>query len=102
MKNRIQVINWRTHGSNESYCITGVFAANDESDLITEVRHQVDEDATEEEFDQAEERMDWDHVIYVNDDFTFEDGQILKHNGRSFRVNITEVSEEDSVRPADA
>lgn len=93
MPNRIQILNWRQHGDDESGCQIGVFAAEDDGDVIEMAREQVDEDASPEDWEDAEGRGDWEHVIYVNDDITIQDGDVLDRNGRKFRVNITEVTE---------
>jgi hypothetical protein len=82
-RNRIQIINWREHGDYESYCHSGVFAADDDSDVLDETLrlHNVAERGEGDTYE----------TYYVNDDIEFYDGQILEHNGRKFRLSITEV-----------
>lgn len=95
--NRIQILNWRQYGDDESYCYVGVVAADDSADCRAEIQAQVDEDANEEDFEGAEERGDWEHVIYYNDDIDIWDGEVLEGtNGRKFLVTITEVKECES------
>lgn len=99
MTNRIEIVNWRKHGDDENYCYLGVYGADEATTAQQEIQKEVDEDfdwdngyrnEKGEQID-AEEAEDWDHVIYVNDEYLFEDGQILAHNGRKFRVRIEEV-----------
>ncbi|MBO0695832.1 MAG: hypothetical protein J2P56_06985 [Verrucomicrobia bacterium] len=93
MKNRIDIENWRKHGDNENYIYMGVFAADDNTTSQEEIQKQVDEDYDwDQDDDDAERRGDYAHVIYYNDSFTIEDGDILEHNGRKFRVSIEEVA----------
>lgn len=89
-RNRIHVVNWRKHGADESTCKIGVYAADDpEGDALREVK----EDEGIEDVDDPESVGDFENLVYVNDDFTIEDGQTMEHKGRSFLVTITEVKE---------
>jgi hypothetical protein len=90
-KNRIQIINWRRHGDDENYVLMAVFAADQEGNAIELAQDQVDPDYDWTQAEGAEEREDYAHVIYVNDDFEIVDGEVIRNNGRAFRITIEEV-----------
>lgn len=92
-KNRIEIVNWRRHGADESYCYLSAYAADDIANAHDEIEKQVDADYDWLQDTDAEEREDWDHVLYFNDEILIEDGAVLEHNGRKFRVQIAEVKE---------
>lgn len=77
LKARIEILNWREHGDDESFVAHAVYGEGQESDLQKRL---------------MEEHEITDAVkFYVNDDITIEDGQVLTSGGRKFRLNITEV-----------
>lgn len=89
-KNRIHILNWRQHGDDETYCRIGVYGADDDGAVDTEI--DVELGRTEEVLARdPESAEDWEHVVYVNDDILFADGDVLEHKGRRFRVRIEEV-----------
>lgn len=92
MANRIRIFNWRHHGDDESYCRIECFpdGVEDDMDALVRKEHDIEPDPERD----AEQRGDFESVIYVNDDFTFEDGEILEApDGRTFRLSLTEVRE---------
>lgn len=58
MKNRIQIVNWRCLGDDESFCETQAYTADDPTDLSVEASQDIPPDR-----------------FFVNDDITFYDGQ---------------------------
>lgn len=91
-KNRLEIVNWRKHGENESYCYRGAYLAGEQLSAQQEIQSQVDADYDWDQDVDAEEREDFEHVVYVNDDIRILDGDVVEHNGRKFRVTITEVN----------
>jgi hypothetical protein len=82
-RGRVQILNWRKHGDEESYCRVEVFATDD----ITNTASMV-----EKEYNVrpgAEDEGDYDATYYVNDDITIADGDIMvSHDGRRFRIGV--------------
>jgi hypothetical protein len=82
-RGRIQILNWRRHGDNESYCQIEVFAADDTFDTqsLIEAEHKVRAG--------AEDEGDYAATYYVNDDITLHDGDIrVTHDCRRFLVRV--------------
>jgi hypothetical protein len=90
-KNRIQIVNWRSHGDDENYCYFAAYGRNDATTAHAEIQKQVDENYDWEHNEDPESQEDFDHVIYVNDDYVISNGDVVEHNGRKFRVSISEV-----------
>jgi hypothetical protein len=91
LTNRIQILNWRQHGDDESYCLFAAYGADDPTFASEEIEQEIDPDYDWNQDTMPEEREDWEHVYYVNDDITIKDGEVVLHNGRKFRITITEV-----------
>ena len=91
--NRIQIVNWRIDGDDESYNYFAVYPASETTTAMEEIQQEVDADYEWDQDETPEDRGDLEHTIYVNDDITIVDGEVLHHNGRKFRVTITEVTE---------
>jgi hypothetical protein len=83
LRGRVQILNWRKHGDDESYCRIEVFAVDDGAEI---------QDRVEEEYNVrrgAEEEGDYAATYYVNDDLNFADGDILiARDGRRFRIGV--------------
>ena len=87
---RIQILNRRQRGADESYCTIMVFNAGDERDALEMVRQE--NNIPEDPEGSAERRREWEAVPYVNDDITFADGDVLETaDGRKLRLSLTEV-----------
>ncbi len=82
----MEILNWRRHGDDESFCRIEVFAADDNTET---------ESLIEKEYDVrrgAENDADYAATYYVNDDIVIADGDIMiSHDGRKLRVAITLV-----------
>ena len=80
---RVEILNWRKHGDDESYCRVEVFGASDATQT---------ESLVEKEYDVrsgAEDEGDYGATYYVNDDITIWDGDIMvSHDGRRFRIGV--------------
>jgi hypothetical protein len=87
-KNRIQIVNWRNHGDDESSCTIGVYSHEDLTDELLDARGKLGL-KTDPDW---EENDDYENGYYVNDDITIENGQIMEHNGRKFRISIRELT----------
>jgi hypothetical protein len=92
-KNRLEILNWRRHGDDESYCRVGAFPAGDSRTLCDEVDGELGitrEDRLrwaqlgDGESERIRERKLW----YVNDHIVLEDGQHIVRNGRTFRIRV--------------
>lgn len=90
-KNRIEILNWRSHGDDENYCYLGVYRHHDRATATREVQQQVDPDFDWNQDEDPESQEDYEHVIYVNDHIVIPNGRIIEHNGRKFKVTIREV-----------
>jgi len=81
---RIQILNWRQFGDDESYARVEVFASSDRTNAQKLVADEHDV-----HFDGKE---DTSHHAYANDDIDIADGDVMvSHNGRRFRVSIEEI-----------
>jgi hypothetical protein len=90
--NRLRLVNWRKHGGDESHVYFAVYGADDSTEPEDEIREELGMDPDPDR--TAEEHGAFDHVLYINDDLTVEDGQVFSdHRGRKFRVTITEIGE---------
>lgn len=95
MANRLQIVNTRNHGDDESYVDMAIYPHDVEGDLVMDKKREAYREAHDREempegYD-AEEVEDFDSLIYVNDDFMIADGQIIESGGRKYRIDITEV-----------
>lgn len=85
-KGRLEIINWRRHGDDESYCSMAVFGNDDTCSLraLIEAEHGVRMD--------AEEQGDLDAAYYVNDEFIMLDGAYIEaEDGKNFCISITRI-----------
>lgn len=83
---RLEILNWRKHGDDESRCRLEVFAVHDLSETTAMVEKEYSVQVG------AEEAGDYDATYYVNDDITISDGDIMtSHDGRRFRISIVQV-----------
>jgi hypothetical protein len=78
---RIEIINWRCHGDEESYCWRGVYRKAAKRGLREEI----------EEYQNTGYRPV--AQVYINDTINFWDGQVITHNGRKWLVRVEEVRE---------
>lgn len=86
-----QIVNWRKHGEDESYCKTGLVLPGE--DLTDGIRAELDYPKGNDDYD-AESAEDWDRVYYVNDNFYLRDGEVLEHSsGRKFMVRFHEITD---------
>ena len=77
----MEILNWRKHGDEESYCRVEVFAMNDITDTGSMVEKEYNVRSG------AEDEGDYDATYYVNDDITIADGDVMTtHDGRRFRI----------------
>jgi hypothetical protein len=90
-RNAIRIVNWRRHSDDESHLQMGVFAAGDPGDVHLEIEDKIDPEYDWKQ--DAERAEDWERVYYVIDDVVIADADVIEHNGRRFRVSITEVEE---------
>jgi hypothetical protein len=82
-RGRVEILNWRKHGDDESYCRIEVFAADDLTETTSLVEKEYEVRAG------AEDEGDYDATYYVNDDITISDGDIMtSHDGRRFRIGV--------------
>jgi hypothetical protein len=82
-RGRVEVMNWRKHGDDESYCRVEVFGADDNTDTGTLIEK---ENAVRV---GAEDEGDYAATYYVNDHITIADGSIMtSHDGRRFRIGV--------------
>src|SRR5881398_2035921 len=101
-KNRIELVNWRKHGDDESYTTFAFLAADENESLISQIEADIAEEhgVTSEAVRESLEENDgcnFDLVYYVNDDVEFADGDVLEdgRSGRAFRITITEVKADE-------
>jgi len=78
---RIEIINWRCHGDEESYCWLGVYRKAAKRGLQEEI----------EEYQKREHKLGAE--IYINDTIKYGDGQVITHNGRKWLVRVEEIRE---------
>jgi hypothetical protein len=108
-KARLQILNWREHSDDESYVRTGVYPPGSLQTVQGELHAEMLADEqpggvfVNEYEDDGEGGV---HLVgykdisyYVNNNITFEDGQIIEHAGKKFRISITEVKEGDVNGP---
>lgn len=83
-KNRIQILNWRSYGDDESFCYFKVFSADDKRTCQTIVQ---------KEYDVRFDGMEGSGHAYTNDDIVIEDGDVwTATDGCKYRINITGVN----------
>ena len=84
MRGRVEILNWRKHGDDESYCRVEVFGADDATEVETLVEKENGVRVG------AEDEGDYGATYYVNDDITIADGDTMtSHDGRKFRIGVT-------------
>ncbi len=93
MANRIEITTFRAYGKDDDSTITTAYRDGDPSDMkaciADELNLEVDEDG---DILDKDGRADGEWG-YITGESELVDGQILEHNGRRFRINITEVTE---------
>jgi hypothetical protein len=97
LTNRIQIVNWRSHGDEESYCRWEALSAEDPTDVEDLIKASVGytpEEIAEDYHTEAESNEDWDKVYYVNDDICLRDGDEFRTNdGKLLKLSFAVVDE---------
>jgi hypothetical protein len=82
-RGRVEILNWRKHGDDESYCRVEVFSADDSTATTSLVEKE------NNVRNGAEDEGDYGAMYYVNDDITIADGDIMiSQDGRRFRIGV--------------
>jgi hypothetical protein len=95
-KKRIEVLNWRRHGDDEAHCRVAAFPAGGTRRLHDEVDEEMgitlqDRRRWADLGDAERERILEGKLWYENDYIVFEDGDVIEHGDRKFRVRVQEV-----------
>lgn len=86
-RGRVDILVWREHGDDDDSLAVDVFAAGDQKTITAIV-------AKEHGVKFGDGTPDGRGKGYKSDDYRLADGMVLtSHNGRKFRVSITEVTE---------
>jgi hypothetical protein len=86
--NRISIIQWREYGDDEDSLRIVAYPAGD-SDEAAEIR--ADYDIPEPEEGDEDHFYEGSGTVYFINQDDIHDGQVLTHNGRKFRINVTEI-----------
>lgn len=86
VRNRIEILQWREVGDEEDGLTVAVYAADYEGDIRADVEVEEGGTFTWDDADNV------DKALLSTNDFTILDGQTIQHGGRTFRIDITEVT----------
>jgi hypothetical protein len=96
-KARLEIVNWRGHGDDESYVAYDVRTNGITLvEVLQEERQRSNAKDPESfvynpEYD-AEYAEDYDNLVYVNDNFSFANGETIKaRDGSLWRISISKV-----------
>jgi hypothetical protein len=86
-KNRLQIVNWREYGDDESFVKIAVFGRDDPGDLVEDIeaRRQAQSGGKLPAIDGGE------LSFYVNDDIVIEDGRIWEALDGKYRIRIEKL-----------
>lgn len=94
---RLQIVNWRGYGDDESYVFTVATGSGDDTKAVELVTKQYceDKEVSIEEFEALKDQDEAETkglAVYINDEMEFHDGQEIEgHGGKKFRIRIEEL-----------
>lgn len=92
-QNRLQIVNWREYGAEESFCEVAIYSNRNKRNLIDDIekhRQKVHKELTGKRLQPVEEGSELS--FYVNDDLLFVDGMTSEYDGKKFRIRIEEIT----------
>jgi len=85
-RNHIEILQWREVWDDEDGLTVAVYAADHAGDIRAEVEEEEGGTFTWDDPDDVKK------ALLSTNDFTILDGQTIQHGGRTFRIDITEVT----------
>ena len=88
-KNRLQIVNWREYGDDESSVEMAIYGRHDPGYLVEKIEAERQQQSGEQLFPIDGGELSF----YVNDNIVIEDGQILDNGDGKYRIRIEKIRE---------